>query len=59
MLESIEVGEDETVDVGTVLGYIGDGSGAAKAEEPADEPAGKLQPQSPNLQAVAGAVASK
>ncbi|NLW13240.1 MAG: 2-oxoglutarate dehydrogenase, E2 component, dihydrolipoamide succinyltransferase, partial [Trueperella sp.] len=33
------VGEDETVAVGTVLGYIGDGSGAAKAEEPADEPA--------------------
>ena len=28
ILESIEVGEDETVDVGTVLGYIGDGSGS-------------------------------
>ena len=32
VLESIEVGEDETVAVGTVLGYIGDGSAAAKAE---------------------------
>ncbi|WP_353066693.1 2-oxoglutarate dehydrogenase, E2 component, dihydrolipoamide succinyltransferase [Arcanobacterium hippocoleae] len=31
VLEKIEVGEDETVDVGTILGYIGDGSGAATA----------------------------
>ncbi|QOR48500.1 2-oxoglutarate dehydrogenase, E2 component, dihydrolipoamide succinyltransferase [Trueperella pecoris] len=37
VLESIEVGEDETVSVGTVLGYIGDGSGAAAAEEPVAE----------------------
>ncbi|MDD7505412.1 MAG: 2-oxoglutarate dehydrogenase, E2 component, dihydrolipoamide succinyltransferase, partial [Actinomycetaceae bacterium] len=29
ILEKIVVDEDETVDVGTVLGYIGDGSGSA------------------------------
>lgn len=42
VLESIKVGEDETVEVGTVLGYIGDGSGAAPDsadEQPAKEPA--------------------
>ncbi|WP_341828133.1 2-oxoglutarate dehydrogenase, E2 component, dihydrolipoamide succinyltransferase [Trueperella pyogenes] len=46
VLESIEVGEDETVSVGTVLGYIGDGSSAAapaeaeagSAESSAEEP---------------------
>ncbi|MGV9186439.1 2-oxoglutarate dehydrogenase, E2 component, dihydrolipoamide succinyltransferase [Arcanobacterium canis] len=38
VLESIEVAEDETVEVGTVLGYIGDGSGASSAA-PANEPA--------------------
>lgn len=39
VLESIEVGEDETVEVGTVLGYIGDGSGGGESDEPAEEPA--------------------
>lgn len=33
ILESIEIQEDETVEVGTVLGYIGDGSGSASASE--------------------------
>lgn len=35
ILESIEVNEDETVSVGTVLGYIGDGSGMAAAADTA------------------------
>lgn len=40
ILESIEIQEDETVEVGTVLGYIGDGSGSASAsEENTEEPA--------------------
>ena len=40
VLEQILVGEDEEVDVGTVLGYIGDGSGAAPAQTaPAETPA--------------------
>ncbi|WP_300049020.1 biotin/lipoyl-containing protein, partial [Trueperella sp.] len=41
VLESIEVGEDETVSVGTVLGYIGDGSGAGAPAQsaPAEAPA--------------------
>lgn len=39
VLESIEVGEDETVEVGTVLGYIGDGSGGGESDEPAEEEA--------------------
>lgn len=33
ILESIEVEEDETVDVGTVLGYIGDSSGVGSAPQ--------------------------
>lgn len=40
VLESIEVGEDETVSVGTVLGYIGDGSSAAA---PAEAEAGSAE----------------
>ncbi|MFC2608890.1 MAG: biotin/lipoyl-containing protein, partial [Peptidiphaga gingivicola] len=41
VLEQILVGEDEEVDVGTVLGYIGDGSGAAAPTEtaPVETPA--------------------
>ena len=39
VLEKIVVEEDETVEVGTVLAYIGDGSGASSAEEPAEEAA--------------------
>ncbi|WP_182353386.1 2-oxoglutarate dehydrogenase, E2 component, dihydrolipoamide succinyltransferase [Flaviflexus huanghaiensis] len=48
VLEKIVVGEDETVDVGAILAYIGDGSGsgddsgepeAAEDEAPAEEPA--------------------
>lgn len=35
VLESIEVEEDETVEVGTVLGYIGDGSGSGASESSA------------------------
>ncbi|MBM7825529.1 2-oxoglutarate dehydrogenase E2 component (dihydrolipoamide succinyltransferase) [Arcanobacterium pluranimalium] len=33
VLEKIIVNEDETVDVGTVLGYIGDGSGTADSND--------------------------
>ncbi|MFC5369989.1 2-oxoglutarate dehydrogenase, E2 component, dihydrolipoamide succinyltransferase [Arcanobacterium bovis] len=33
VLEKITVNEDETVEVGTVLGYIGDGSGAADSND--------------------------
>ncbi|EEZ77491.1 Biotin-requiring enzyme, partial [Actinomyces sp. oral taxon 848 str. F0332] len=41
VLEQILVGEDEEVDVGTVLGYIGDGSGGAAPTEtaPVETPA--------------------
>ncbi|MDP9807094.1 2-oxoglutarate dehydrogenase E2 component (dihydrolipoamide succinyltransferase) [Trueperella bonasi] len=47
VLESIEVGEDETVEVGAILGYIGDGSNAGgsgdsladQEAEPEAEPA--------------------
>ena len=40
VLEQILVGEDEEVEVGAVLGYIGDGSGAAPAQTaPAETPA--------------------
>ncbi|MBD8534247.1 biotin/lipoyl-containing protein, partial [Plantibacter sp. CFBP 13570] len=35
VIEAILVQEDETVEVGTALVTIGDGSGAAAAEEPA------------------------
>lgn len=36
ILEKIEVQEDETVEVGTILGYIGDGSGAGATSAAAD-----------------------
>ncbi|QOR46432.1 2-oxoglutarate dehydrogenase, E2 component, dihydrolipoamide succinyltransferase [Trueperella pecoris] len=56
VLESIEVGEDETVSVGTVLGYIGDGSGAAAAEEsvaeePQEEPKVEAPKEEPKAEA--------
>ena len=53
VLEQILVGEDEEVDVGTVLGYIGDGSGAAPAQTaPAETPA-PAAPAAPAAQAPA------
>ena len=53
VLEQILVGEDEEVDVGTVLGYIGDGSGAAPAQTaPAKTPA-PAAPAAPAAQAPA------
>ena len=53
VLEQILVGEDEEVDVGTVLGYIGDGSGAAPAQTaPAETPA-PAAPADPAAQAPA------
>src|SRR6478752_7001193 len=39
VIEAILVAEDETVEVGTALVTIGDGSGAADAPAPAAEPA--------------------
>ncbi len=52
VLEKIEVGEDETVEVGTVLGYIGDGSSSnsssddsSKEEEKTEEPEEKNEEQ--------------
>ncbi len=39
VLEQVLVGEDEEVDVGTVLGYIGDGSGATEAAPAGAAPA--------------------
>ena len=38
VLEQIVVAEDEEVEVGTVLGYIGDGSGAAAEAAPRTAP---------------------
>ncbi|WP_305798430.1 biotin/lipoyl-containing protein, partial [Trueperella sp. HMSC08H06] len=59
VLESIEVGEDETVSVGTVLGYIGDGSGAAApAETPAKEPAAEPEAPAPAPEEPAAPAAS-
>ena len=54
VLEQILVGEDEEVDVGTVLGYIGDGSGAAAPAQtaPAETPA-PAAPAAPAAQAPA------
>ena len=53
VLEQILVGEDEEVDVGTVLGYIGDGSGTAPAQTaPAETPA-PAAPAAPAAQAPA------
>ncbi|MFC5280483.1 2-oxoglutarate dehydrogenase, E2 component, dihydrolipoamide succinyltransferase [Arcanobacterium canis] len=61
VLESIEVAEDETVEVGTILGYIGDGSGASSAastHEPAQTeaptPAGDPSPTEQVQQAAGG-----
>ena len=54
VLEQILVGEDEEVDVGTVLGYIGDGSGAAAPAQtaPAETPApAQAAPAAPTPQA--------
>ena len=54
VLEQILVGEDEEVDVGTVLGYIGDGSGAAAPAQtaPAETPApAEAAPAAPTPQA--------
>ncbi|XCB30168.1 2-oxoglutarate dehydrogenase, E2 component, dihydrolipoamide succinyltransferase [Arcanobacterium hippocoleae] len=58
VLEKIEVGEDETVDVGTILGYIGDGSGAAPAAA-ADVPAEASAPAPAEPEASAAAPASE
>ncbi|MFP7696038.1 2-oxoglutarate dehydrogenase, E2 component, dihydrolipoamide succinyltransferase [Trueperella sp. LYQ143] len=44
VLESIEVQEDETVAVGTVLGYIGDGSSAGSDTTSEAAPAAESQP---------------
>ena len=54
VLEQILVGEDEEVDVGTVLGYIGDGSGAAPAQTAPAAPAA----QAPAEPAAGGDTAS-
>ncbi len=59
VLEQILVGEDEEVDVGTVLGYIGDGSGAAAPTEtaPVETPAPAApapEPQAPVEPAAGG-----
>ena len=44
ILDSIEVGEDETVEVGTVLAYVGTGDGAAPATTSAPESEPTLAP---------------
>ena len=59
VLEQILVGEDEEVDVGTVLGYIGDGSGGAAPTEtaPVETPAPAApapEPQAPVEPAAGG-----
>ena len=53
VLEQILVGEDEEVDVGTVLGYIGDGSGAAPAQTAPAETPTPAAPGAPAAQAPA------
>lgn len=57
VLEKIEVDEDETVDVGTILGYIGDGSGATQPAEsaPAAEPTTTAENTAPTAENTAAA----
>ncbi|MFY9262863.1 MAG: 2-oxoglutarate dehydrogenase, E2 component, dihydrolipoamide succinyltransferase [Actinomycetaceae bacterium] len=56
ILESIEVGEDETVEVGTILGYIGDGSGVAAPAAAAPAAAPVAAPATSTPAPVASAV---
>ena len=47
VLEQIVVAEDEEVEVGTVLGYIGDGSGAAAEAAPVEEAPAPVAEEAP------------